>query len=93
MKVPSGKKKKKEQEKDTGSLGSNRLFKLYSCCFILQGIIKVEDLTSLHNLFVHSFRCQFSSLWHGAGSAVGLWQEGSKMWLILPSEQKLQCVI
>lgn len=64
--------KRKEQVKDTGSLGSNRLFKLYSYCFILQVFIKMEYLKSLHNLFVHSFCCQFYSVWHGAGSAVGL---------------------
>lgn len=26
----------------------------------------------LHNLSAHSFGCQFSSLWHGAGSAAVL---------------------
>lgn len=87
--VPSGTLKKKEQEKDTSSLGSNRLFKLYSFYFTLQVFIKIEDLKSLHNLSVHSFGCQFYSLWHAAGSAVGLWQGESKMWLILLSEQNL----
>lgn len=89
VKVPSGLKKKKEQEKVTSSLGSNRLFKLYSFCFTLQVFIKIENLKSLHNLSVHSFGCQFYSLWHAAGSAVGLWQGDSQMWLILPSGQNL----
>lgn len=66
---------KKEQEKDTDSLGSHRLFKLHSYCFILQVFIKMKDLNSLHNPSVHGFCCQFYSLWHRAGSAVGLWQE------------------